>query len=425
MERLKSILRKLQQSLTNNLHLKLLSLIISIIAWLIVTWTIEPDVTKSIKNVPIQVGMSESSTARKMGLGVIDGNDKAAMVYINGRRNIVGVIKSEDISVLASAYDILEAGTYELPIEASIKNKMYKDVTVEAIQPSVIKVRFDKIISKTIPVEVIYKGIVVPEGYILGAAMPSTESLIITGPEKDIEKIDKGVIVCDVNKEQTKSIKLSKKVILANNDGLEIDTTYVNVDYEEIHITIPVLKKKKLDVTVSFINQSTDFPLDELKYTIEPSKIELAGPEEDIDKKESINVGYIDMNRLNPDEQELMFKVPNGFVDIENIENVKIYFDMNNITSKNISKVDIRVPNTLVTHDIRVNSKHLNNIKIVGKKDIVQKLTSGDIVAEVQINDSDIVVGQMTVPIIISIPNKGLVWSVGEYKAVVTIKDKK
>ncbi|MBP0979251.1 MAG: hypothetical protein J6C55_01215, partial [Oscillospiraceae bacterium] len=69
-------------------------------------------------------------------------------------------------------------------------------------------------------------------------------------------------------------------------------------------------------------------------------------------------------------------------------------------------------------------TKKLNNIKLIGQEDIISNLISGDIVAEIEINESEISVGQLTVPVKISIPNKGVVWAVGDYSSVITITSK-
>lgn len=425
MSKVKNITIVLKDSLTKNIYLKIISLIIAVIGWFIVVWSIDPDVTTVLKDVPIQIGVSEL-TVQKMGLNIIDGNNVFATVHIKGNRNVIGVIKNDDVVLTASTANIVEAGTYELEVNASVKNQIYKDIKFSAINPSVVKVKVDKVVTKVVPVEVICNGVMVPDGYMLEKAVPSVDELVITGPEKDVEKVDKGVVICDVNKKIDKTLKVVNDVVLKSKDLIDIDTKYINLNNEVINVTIPVLKKKVLPVTIDFINKPKDLPIEELQYSIEPKEIEIAGPNEDIDKRESINVAYIDMKNLNLEqEEEYSINIPSNFVNIENIEKVKVKFNMENMDSKEFSNVAIKMPYTLATHNIIVNSKKLNKVIVVGKKNIVSKLTSGDIVAEIEINDSEITAGQVSVPLKISIPNKGLVWAIGDYKAIITITDKK
>ena len=137
------------------------------------------------------------------------------------------------------------------------------------------------------------------------------------------------------------------------------------------------------------------------------------------------NVAYIDIKKLKLDNvQEYSINIPSNFVNIENIEKVKVVFDVNGMSSKILSNILIKVPYTLVNHNIAVNSKKINNVEIVGKKDVLSNLVAGDVVAEIEINDNDISAGQMTVPLKISVPGKGLVWAVGDYTSIITITDK-
>lgn len=425
MGKIKNIFNYINNFFTNNISLKLLSLLIALGVWFIVIWSVDPSVINAVKNVPIRLDFSKYSAISQMGLNVIDGNNLLATVYIKGNRNIVGVIQPEDLLVKASVDNITEAGTYELAVEANVKNKLYKDIEFSAITPSVVKVKVDKIITKSIPLEVICNGATVPEDYILGNPISSIDKINITGPEKDIDKVDKGLVVCDVNKKISQTIKLTENIVLKSNTLIDVDDKYINLDNEIVNITLPVLKKKILPLTIDFINQPKDFPINDLKYKIEPSKIEIAGPENEIDKKESINVAYIDMKKLKLDNvQEYSINIPSNFVNIENIEKVKVVFDVNGMSSKILSNILIKVPYTLVNHNIAVNSKKINNVEIVGKKDVLSNLVAGDVVAEIEINDNDISAGQMTVPLKISVPGKGLVWAVGDYTSIITITDK-
>ncbi|MBP0979527.1 MAG: hypothetical protein J6C55_02645, partial [Oscillospiraceae bacterium] len=342
--------------MTNNLGPKLLAIIISIVVWFIVVWLVDPDVTTSIKNVPIELGNSESSAIKKMGLDVIDGNNLFATVYMRGNRNIIGLIGADDILVLAQASNITEAGTYELEVSAGVKNQMYKDIKFSAISPSVIKVKIDKLITKTVPVEVICNGVTVPDGYLLEETVSSVDVVNITGPEKDIEKVDKAIVICDIDKKISETLKLTEEIRLRSNTDIDVDTKYINIDNEVVNITLPVLKKKILPVTVDFINQPKGFPTEEFEYFVEPSTITVAGLPEEVDKKESVNIAYIDMKNLSLEgEEEYKIEIPSNFVNVENVDKVKIKFDMTKMASKTFSDVRVKVPYVLADYDININ----------------------------------------------------------------------
>ena len=426
MKRFKDMMNYLSSFFAGNIYFKLLSLFISIIVWFIVVWSIDPDVTTLVKNVPVQFGTSESSAIKRLGLNIIDGNNILATVYIKGNRNIVGVIEPEDISVVASVNEITEAGTYELEVKAEVKNQVYKDIKFTAIKPSVVKVKIDKVVTKTIPIEIVCNGVTVEEGYITEKPISSVDFVTITGPEKDVEKVDSALVVCDVHKKLNKTLKTVEDVVLSSKTLPAIETKYINLDSEIVSVTIPVLKKKTLPLVLDFTNLPPGFPIEELRYDISPSEIEVAGPEEEINQRESINLAYFDIKNLDLDSKiEYSINLPSNFINIENIEKAEVKFDFKNFDSKTFSNVLIKVPYSFRDYNIIVNSKRINNIKLVGSKNVLANIVSGDIVAEIELSDAEIAVGQKTVPLKISVPGKGLVWASGEYSSVITVTNKK
>ena len=61
---------------------------------------------------------------------------------------------------------------------------------------------------------------------------------------------------------------------------------------------------------------------------------------------------------------------------------------------------------------------------MIGPQTIVESLLAGDIVATIDLKESSSIdSGQVELPVKISIPKKGLVWAVGDYKAIVLIQE--
>lgn len=422
----KSIIKNIISIISNKYHLKLFSILIATIIWLIVVWSIDPNTIRVINNVPIKIDISESSMINKLGLSVIDGNNNLGNVYVKGKRNLIGMLNSKDIEASVIVSNISGPGTYELNVSAYSNNRQFKDMEIYAINPETIKIKLDKVITKTIPVEVMSLGATVHEGYMLNTPIPSINSLSIVGPERDLKNIKKGIITCKVNKELTKTSQVRGNVSLVNENNITVNTDYININNEFIDVVIPVLKKKTLPVTIDFINIPTGFPIDELKYSLSDSTIDVAGPAEDIDAKESINLAYIDMKKLEMNEEiEFDVNLPSDFINIENIQKIYVHFDMKDLDSKYMSNIKVKMPYKLSNVDVILNTKFINNVKIIGIKDVVNTLTAGDIIAEIASDNTELPIGRTTLPVNIYVPNKGKIWAVGEYKAEVTIKEKK
>lgn len=51
-------------------------------------------------------------------------------------------------------------------------------------------------------------------------------------------------------------------------------------------------------------------------------------------------------------------------------------------------------------------------------------ITAADVVASIDLMDTTVTTGQFSVPVKISVPNKGLVWAAGEYTVVIRASEK-
>ena len=122
--------KKMMKHLVNNPGLKLLSLLLSIVLWMIVVKMADPDATKSF-SVPVEI--LNKDVIMKMGkVPDIVGDTDIAVFYITGPRSYVENMDADDFSVTAdlSQVDLSQDGASKLvPIEISAK-KSEKWITI-------------------------------------------------------------------------------------------------------------------------------------------------------------------------------------------------------------------------------------------------------------------------------------------------------
>ena len=91
---------------------------------------------------------------------------------------------------------------------------------------------------------------------------------------------------------------------------------------------------------------------------------------------------------------------------------------------KSFNVSNIVVQNVPLNYEAQATTQEITNVEIVGPQEIVESLVAGDIVATVDLQaSSSITSGQVELPVTISVPKKGLVWAVGDYKAIVLIEE--
>ena len=173
------------------------------------------------------------------------------------------------------------------------------------------------------------------------------------------------------------------------------------------------------------MNVPDGFPVEQLKFDISNEEIEIAGPQEAIDQYREISLGQIDLKTLDIGKTEsFTVKLPTGFVNTQNIQNVLVQFKGTGMVKKNFNVSNIQVQNVPLNYNAQPTTPEITNVQVIGPKEVMENLTAGDIVATGDLGESSsIVSGQVELPVKISVPKKGMVWAVGDYKAIVSIEE--
>ena len=116
-------------------------------------------------------------------------------------------------------------------------------------------------------------------------------------------------------------------------------------------------------------------------------------------------------------------QLPAGFVNTENVQSVLVKLDSTGMVEKSFNIDNILVENIPLNYEVEVTTQQINNVRIIGTQSIVDGLVAGDIVATIDLGESSsIASGQIELPVKITIPNKGLVWASGNYRAIISIQ---
>ncbi|MBC8545322.1 hypothetical protein H8711_00030 [Clostridiaceae bacterium NSJ-31] len=406
--------------------LKLISIALAFVAWVIIAMYVNPNKDVTIKNVPINIDL-KSQIIVKQELNLLSSDIVVANVSVSGESYIVNNLSEKDITLTASLSSVSGAGTYDLPLQAEAKSGG-KVFTITGVSPQTVRVKFDKLLSRKYTVQPEIANLTVPEGYTrLEEPQVTPGEITITGPEAELDKVAKVKVVTDLENEPiSKTQTLTLPIQLFDKDDQLVESDELKLEYEMADVKLTVYKNKQVPLTIDFINVPANFPIDDLEYEISNPEIWVAGPTDQVDSMTSVNVGYVDITAITPDNNSFNFdvKLPTDFSNIERIESVTVEFNTEGMIEKNFYVNNIKAVNTPAGYDVSLITKQLNNVTIVGPKDVVSRLSNKDIVAEIDLSDRKVVSGQVEMPVNVIVPGKGLVWATGDYSAVVNIKEK-
>ena len=179
----------MKAKLTENISLKIVSVLIGIVVWLIVGNIDNPVIKKSftITNVElVNEGYIEDT-----GLVCLrDGKDQSVRVTVRGERKALNGLTAADINVYADLQQAVSLGTNPvmIPVTAVIQNVSPQNISV---WPQNVAVALEEKVTGEYMVGVNSGDSKPGAGYEIGTQIVNPEKVRITGPQSLIRKIDK------------------------------------------------------------------------------------------------------------------------------------------------------------------------------------------------------------------------------------------
>lgn len=409
----------------NNTVIMVISILGSILIWMMVAYNIDSDIPVTIRNVPVTIDTNDSNLTR-LDLYPVTSTDFTVDVEVIGPRATVGNIKASELNVLAKLNNISGPGTYDLALEITdIRNR---GVEIKGTTPAAISMRFDHCVTKELPVQLDVSGLTIPEGYILDEEYIYPSEIEVVGPATEMQSVETANVHLSFEKPLSASATYDTPVVLKDVELNAVESPYFEYDSKTVSVTLPVLKKKTVPVTFDFVNASSDFNLESLNYVVSPKEIEIAGPADSVATFNELHLGYLDMRTLTPDmNMSYNLSLPPGFISVEGISELSIQFLPDGIGEKELSidSDSIYIVNLSDEYDVSIQSKSISGVTVYGPESELETLTSKDLVAQIDMTEADLRIGQITVPVDILIPGKSTCWVYGDrYTARVTVKSK-
>lgn len=410
-----------EKLLSNDRAIMIFSLIMAVVCWFAVALTVDTEATVEVSEIPVDIS-AQTSVLNSLDLHAIDADDLTVSVLVTGERQVVGSVGKEDIRIVADLSKVTGSGTAEVPLKAV--NNSSRTFDIESISPSSVTVKFDRLVSKNMPVSANITGLSVDEDFVVESETVSPSSVTVSGPENDVAKVERCVVNVDVDGKLEKPTAFQSEIILIDRDGNPVESKFITVDATEAEVVVPVKKIETLPLVVEFINVPIGFPMEELSYTMSNQFIKVAGIPDVLAKYSEINLGYIDMKTLDFSGNYIFdVELPGGFTNIDHIQSVEVSFDEANIGEALFTLKDFTVKNRPSHYDVEVTTTRLANVRVLGDKTILETLTADDIIAEIDLSDRNIQPGQFSVPLKIYMPTKGFVWAVGDYNAIIYVQE--
>lgn len=406
----------MKKSLINKFTLKIISLAIAVLIWLIVRNVQDPVIVQTFYDIPVTL-VNESYLSNNMKIPLLIDGDDTVKVRIKAEESVIKELKKEDIVAQADMTQIyMDATPKMVPVEVTCKGIADDNITVT---PRNIQVDIENqtSVEKTIAVNT---GDTTPDkDYEVGSLQANPEKVTISGPESIINKIDKVVAKIDVTGMKESNVELDSelKIYDKNQDELsEKQLSYLNlagVQDNKIKIQAQFWKVQKNVKIGAEYSGSPQYGYEVDSVSVVPETLSLAGTDEALQKLAAegntltIPASYIDVSGKDSD-----FDVK---VDISELlpENMKLARDINstviatvkilpyNSRDYEVSPTQIKVENKPENMNYKFEPDKIV-ARIKAKEEDLDNLKTDDIQMKIDLKDAK--AGENTLPVTVTLP---------------------
>lgn len=406
--------------LDNHRFTMLLSLALAILVWVIVTTLVRPGTSQTIDNVPINFEY-DASKYTSLGLDIVNQPSGTVSLYLEGNGYDLGGLVASDFVVYPDYSAVRGAGKTDLKLrvralDSQVETRVTATITGRQTTAEVV---FDTVVEKSLPVTVETSGITTAEGYVLNRVTTAPAEVTVRGPESEVEAIGRVVAQVSIDEQLSDSRLVQVELQPVDREGVPVEMEYTTMDNTMVDATVSVYQLAELPLRVDFINVPSGFDTSTLNYTLSRESLIVAGPARQLAELTELSVASFDLaSSFSMDKDfQLPVELPAGIVSQENITAVTLSFDTSNLAQKvlNIPAENVRVINLPSSYELRVESRRINNVVLIGPAEELENISASNVIARINAEDFQVEVGQENIPVQIVIPSSSSVFAVGSY----------
>lgn len=273
----------------------LLSIFLALMFWLYIRAEKDPVEDAWIRNIPIQ--LTGSSVLASKGLTVAGLSSDKVSATIQAPASVLSEMSRRNITAAVDVSRIDEAGEHTLSYNIVLPTNVNTDgVVIQEKAPETITVTVEKLYTSTLPVEFRFEGSVA-KGYQAGTPTIDPVNVTISGAVEQVNRVARAVVVLeakDLKEQYTGDLPI--RLLDANGD--ELKDLEVELSSKTAYVVYPIVVVKEIPLTVNIIAGGGATKENISEPLIVPSKITVAGTQEDIDHLTEISLGSIDLSKV-------------------------------------------------------------------------------------------------------------------------------
>lgn len=235
----------MKKKLLSNWGLKLASLLLAFVVWLVVINIADPVDEKSFVNVKVTLKNTQLITDKNMVYEILEGTDVVKNVRVSAARTIIEELSQTDIVAEADFANLTVNDTIEIKFYSSRANDSIKTIVGST---EMVKLNVEDKRTKYISLTAQTTG-EPQEGYMIGNVSMDQNRIEVAGAESLVSKISTASVIMDVS-DSSEDISIYADVLLYDAEGNVINAESLLMKTKSVRVSAQILATK--DVPLIF-----------------------------------------------------------------------------------------------------------------------------------------------------------------------------
>ncbi len=361
----------------SNIGLKLMSLILGFVVWIVVLNIDDYSTTRQITDIEVTIINADAITDQNQLYDITSG--ETVDIIVKGRRSVVDSLDASDFTAVADLSKLSITNAVNITVTAN-SSSVEEAITITIID-NVMQVELEEEESVSLPVTVTTTG-EPADGYTTGIASATPNLIVVTGAASVVDRISMVEVTVDVT-DRSSDVNATCTPVFYDGNGDEISANKLECEVTDIDVTVPIYKTKD----VKIILETTGAPADNYEIvSIEygPDSVTIGADTDTLKGISSITIDDLDVSGLTGDLEttiDLSKYLPDGVVIAGDTTSVSVQVIIERIISRSISlsASDITITNKTADYDYDISFDDENVVVISGLSDEISDLTAKDL----------------------------------------------
>ncbi len=360
--------------------IQLICLFLAVILWVFVMDSNNSKADDPVTGIPVAI--RNEALLENSGLTLVEQKVSTIDVTLTGYRSDLLNIKKEDIKAYIDV-----SGRKEGLNQISVIIEPLEGVEIKDYTPKEIACNIEALVTKTLDVEVAYKGNQA-NGYYVDDNTVNPASVIIKGPRSIVNSAARAVANVNLNGDSDTIVK-SVPVTIYSDTGHQLP---LDINPSIVEVTIPVLPTKYIEINPDIQGE----PLEGYKrigYTVEPERIKIAAYKSVIDSINEARTEPIDITgTFYPVTRSVNIINDNNYIIVEGTSKPTVKVQIEKIIKKDfvysVSDINyVNIPEGLEVVNEDETDENLIVVTVEGVSSIINQFSKDDLKLKVDLTD--------------------------------------